>query len=90
MAASPKKTSLDSLRRSFPKSESVSAALLDRSEVLKAEFLEGRPTPDPVVVQYWARYAEIFTPESLKSADPQVFKDFANSNIGANPGNMSA
>jgi hypothetical protein len=89
VVAPPKSANLDSLRQRFPNPDNVPAARRDRAAALKAEFLEHRPTSDPVVVQYWARYQEIFTLEGLKSADPQVFKDFANSHIGAYPGNMS-
>jgi hypothetical protein len=57
-----------------------------RSEVLKAEFLDTvRGEPYPVVEEYWAKYQKVFR----GGGTAQDLKDFANSPIGASPGNMS-
>lgn len=45
--------------------------------------------PDPRVAPYRATYQEIFSRDGLATADPQAFKNFANANIGANPGTMT-
>lgn len=90
--ASPQKVALPTLaeiRQRFPKPGDVDPAKLARADELKAEFLAREPEPEPNVAPYWAKYQQIFSAKGLPTADPQDFKDFANSNIGANPGNMS-
>jgi hypothetical protein len=82
-------TTFDDLRRRFPGPEDVPEHARRAAEDLKAQFLRRHPVVDPAVVSFWHRYQEVFSPEGLYAADPQEFKDFANSNIGANPGNMS-
>lgn len=80
----------ESLRNRFPGPADVDPAVMARVDVLKAEFLATvRTDPDPRVAPYWDKYQQVFSRTGLAEADPQDFKDFANSNIGANPGNMS-
>jgi hypothetical protein len=67
----------------------VDPAKLARTNELKAEFLRREPEPVPNVAPYWAKYQKVFSASGLRLADPQDLKDFANSNVGANPGNMS-
>jgi len=75
--------------RRFPDPSQVTAARREHVEQLKKTFLERQPQVDPRVTPYWTRYQQVFSPAGLLTAHPQDFKDFANSNIGANPGNMS-
>lgn len=81
--------SLDEIKRRFPKPEDVDPRKLARANELKAEFLRREPEPVLNVAPYWTRYQQVFSAEGLPKADPRDLKDFANSNIGANPGNMS-
>lgn len=81
--------SLEDIRRRFPSPDDVDPQRLARANELKAEFLRRAPEPEPNVAPYWERYQRIFSPDGLRVADAQDLKDFANSNIGANPGNMS-
>ena len=60
-----------------------------RVEALKAEFLEAQPSLADDVVAYWAHYQEVFSREGLRACRPRDLKDFANSDVGARPGNMS-
>ena len=90
--AAPQKVALPTLeeiRQRFPKPGDVDPHRLARAAELKAEFLKHEPEPEANVAPYWARYQHVFSAAGLPGADPQDFKDFANSNIGANPGNMS-
>lgn len=81
--------SLAELKSRFPKPGDVDAENLARADMLKTEFLRRSPQPAPDVAPYWAKYQQIFSANGLVHAAPQDLKDFANSNIGANPGNMS-
>lgn len=80
---------LAEIRQRFPKPGDVDAARLERAQQLKVEFLKREPEPEANVAPYWAKYQGIFSPAGLEVATPQDLKDFANSSIGANPGNMS-
>lgn len=80
---------LQEIRQRFPKPGDVDPARLARAAELKAEFLKHEPEPEANVAPYWAKYQQVFSEVGLPGAIPQDFKDFANSNIGANPGNMS-
>lgn len=62
------------------------AHLVDR---IKSRWLRENPAPTADVAPYWALYQHVFSPEGLQSSDPQLLKDFANSRVGAAPGNMS-
>ncbi|MEU6500260.1 MULTISPECIES: hypothetical protein [Streptomyces] len=81
--------SFESLRASFPKPEDVDPERLERVARLKARYLAVKPDFDPRVAAYWSKYQAVFTPEGLRACDPQVLKDFANSEIGARPGNQA-
>lgn len=80
---------LEDIKKRFPKPGDVDPQKLARANKLKVEFLEREPEPDPNVAPYWAKYQQVFSADGLTRANPQDLKDFANSNIGANPGNMS-
>ncbi|MEU1182345.1 hypothetical protein ABZ464_32840 [Streptomyces sp. NPDC005820] len=79
----------DALKSRFPKPEDVDPRRLERAARLKAQYLTNRPDFDPEVAAYWARYQKIFSPEGLRTSDPRALKDFANSDIGAHPGNQA-
>lgn len=80
---------LEDIKKLFPKPGDVDPTKLARANELKAEFLAREPEPDPSVAPYWARYQHVFSAEGLPGANPRDLKDFANSSVGANPGNMS-
>jgi hypothetical protein len=80
---------LAEIRQRFPKPGDVDPDRLARAAELKAEFLLREPEPESNVAPFWTKYQGIFSAAGLPTADPQDLKDFANSNIGANPGNMS-
>ncbi|MEQ4565266.1 hypothetical protein [Paenarthrobacter sp. CAP02] len=80
---------LEEIKKRFPQPTDVDPERLEIVRRLKTEFLRREPEPVPNVAPYWARYQQIFSAEGLQKADPQEFKDFGNSNVGANPGNMS-
>jgi hypothetical protein len=80
---------LEDIKKRFPKPGDVDPEKLARANELKAEFLGREPEPVPNVAPYWSKYQQVFSAEGLPKADPQDLKDFANSNVGANPGNMS-
>ncbi|MDT9591606.1 hypothetical protein RDV89_00910 [Nocardioides zeae] len=85
----PSLPTLADIRRRFPRPEDVDPKRLAHAQVLKEDFLRRNPVPAPEVTAYWDRYRAIFSAEGLPDAAPQDLKDFANSNVGANPGNMS-
>ena len=76
-------------KKRFPGPEQVSPARLELVAVLKADFLRAHPVPQSDVGPYWARYQQVFSREGLAACNPQDLKDFANTEIGARPGNMS-
>ncbi|SDE60903.1 hypothetical protein [Auraticoccus monumenti] len=73
----------------FPGRDDVSASTWERVDQAKVDFLTHQPETDPAVAPYFARYREIFSADGLDGCDPQDLKDFANSSIGASPGNQS-
>ncbi|MFJ8112461.1 hypothetical protein [Streptomyces sp. NPDC096132] len=79
----------DDLRARFPKAEDVEPAVLERADRLKERYLATRPGFDPEVAAYWEKYQRIFSPDGLRTCDPRLLKDFANSDVGAHPGNQS-
>jgi hypothetical protein len=85
----PKPLTLDQIRRRFPGTDEVDPGRLKRAQELKSQFLELQPQQESPVAAYWAKYQYVFSADGLPSADPQDLKDFANSGVGANPGNMS-
>ncbi|KRF05830.1 hypothetical protein ASH00_09085 [Arthrobacter sp. Soil782] len=80
---------LDEIKKRFPKPGDVDPVKLARVDELKADFLRREPEPVPNVAPYWKKYQWVFSAEGLPTADPQDLKNFANSSVGANPGNMS-
>jgi len=90
--ASPQKRpsySFDDLKTRFPKPEDVEHERLDRATRLKEQYLATKPDLEPEVAVYWAKYQKIFSPQGLQTCDPRALKDFANSDIGAHPGNQA-
>jgi hypothetical protein len=80
---------LAEIKARFPQPGDVEPAALARAQELKARFLTDVSDPDARVAPHWGKYQDAFSTDGLLRVDPQVLKDFANSNIGANPGNMS-
>ncbi len=76
-------------RAAFPGPEDVPPAARARANQLKAAFLDARPMPDPEVASFWSRYQRAFSADGLPEADPATLKFFANTDVGAHPGNMS-
>ena len=89
MVAAPVDTFAEAGKR-FPNPEKAEPARLARVEGLKQEFLRLKPEPRPAVVEYWHRYQQVFSPDGLRKFDPHNLKDFAITEIGARPGNMSS
>ncbi|WP_154604949.1 hypothetical protein [Arthrobacter sp. AQ5-05] len=81
--------SLQDIKQRFPKPGNVDPVKLARANELKGEFLRQEPEPVPNVAPYWAKYQQVFSAKGLAGVNPQDLKDFANSSVGANPGNMS-
>ncbi|WP_458248516.1 hypothetical protein [Streptomyces sp. MAI_2237] len=81
--------SLDDLKARFPKPEDVEPERLERAARLKAQYLASRPDFEPGVAAYWAKYQQIFSLDGLRTCDPRALKDFANSEVGAHPGNQA-
>jgi len=77
------------LRDRFPDRSSVDPDRLARVEELKTVFLLERSVPDPDVLAYWERYQGLFSAGNIADCEAQDLKDFANSTVGAAPGNMS-
>ncbi|MEI5525468.1 hypothetical protein WB401_12955 [Streptomyces brasiliscabiei] len=91
-SATPQKNlshSFDDLRARFPKPEDAEPRWLERAARLKAQYLTAKPDFDPGVAAYWAKYQEIFSRDGLRTCDPRLLKDFANSDVGAHPGNQA-
>ncbi|MGQ4364086.1 hypothetical protein [Streptomyces sp. SAS_272] len=77
------------LKARFPKAEDVEPGVLERVDRLKTRYLASRPGFDPDVAAYWEKYRRIFSREGLYACDPRALKDFANSDVGARPGNQA-
>ncbi|MGW7026072.1 hypothetical protein ACWGFX_02560 [Streptomyces xanthophaeus] len=77
------------LKARFPKPEDVDPARRERVDRLKEQYLAVRPGSAPEVAAYWAKYRRVFSPEGLRTGSPRLLKDFANSEIGARPGNQA-
>ena len=73
----------------LPKPEDVDPRWLARANDLKSEYLTTHPGFDPGVAAYWAKYQQIFSCDGLWRCDPADLKRFANSDVGANPGNQA-
>ncbi|MEU5346172.1 hypothetical protein AB0H18_35985 [Streptomyces sp. NPDC020766] len=90
--ASPQKQppyAFSDLKARFPKPEDVEPERLGRVSRLKARYLVTKPDFEPEVALYWAKYQKVFSPDGLRTCDPRVLKDFANSDVGAHPGNQA-
>jgi len=81
--------SIDDLRKRFPSPEDVKPDILDRADLLKHQYLKDHPSSTAQAVEFRERYRQVFSKEGLKDAAPQDLKDFANSSLAGNPGNMS-
>lgn len=81
--------SFSDLKARFPKPEDVEPRWQERATRLKERYLATKPGFDPEVAVYWAKYRQIFSPDGLRTSDPRLLKDFANSDIGAHPGNQA-
>jgi len=81
--------SFNDLKARFPKPEDVEPRWMERAVQLKEQYLATKPGFDPEVAAYWAKYQEVFSPEGIRTCDPRLLKDFANSDVGAHPGNQS-
>ncbi|MFJ4790067.1 hypothetical protein [Streptomyces sp. NPDC088794] len=81
--------SFTDLKARFPKPEDLEPQWLERAARLKEQYLATKPGFDPEVAAYWARYQKIFSPDGLLTCDPRSLKDFANSDVGAHPGNQA-
>jgi hypothetical protein len=81
--------SIDDLRKRFPSPEDVKPDILDRADLLKQQYLKDHPSSTAQAVEFRERYRQVFSKEGLKDAAPQDLKDFANSSLAGNPGNMS-
>jgi hypothetical protein len=79
----------ESLKVAFPTADDVRPEVRKRVEALIDTFLETQPQTDPQVAPYWTKYQQIFSEGGLWEADPEDLKAFANSSVGAHPGNMS-
>jgi hypothetical protein len=82
-------TTYESLKLGFPSAEDVRPEVRARVSELAAEFRRDSPATHPDVALYWAKYQQIFSTDGLWTAEPDDLKAFANSSIGAHPGNMS-
>jgi hypothetical protein len=80
---------LEDIKERFPRPGDIDPEKRKRANELKAEFLKREPEPEPNVAPFWDKYQQVFSAQGLPRANPQDLKDFANSNVGANPGNMS-
>lgn len=76
-------------RDAFRRAESPDAQRMECVKELKHAYIAKFPREDTTVGPYWARYQQVFSRDGLAACDPQDLKDFANSTVGANPGNMS-
>lgn len=81
--------SFEVLKARFPRAEDVDPERLERVARLKEQYLAVKPDFDPRVAAYWSTYQQVFAPDGLRTCNPQVLKDFANSEIGARPGNQA-
>ena len=88
-ATNTRALSFNELKGRFPKPEDVDPRWMTRANGLKAAYLAAHPDFDPGVADYWAKYQRIFSPEGLWACDPADLKRFANSDVGANPGNQA-
>ena len=82
-------SSFDKAWLRFPTPAMVTSGRAARVAELKQQFLAITPVEDPAVAPYWRHFQQVFSRNGLWTCKPQDLKDFANSDVGANPGNMS-
>ncbi|WNB86440.1 hypothetical protein [Cellulomonas sp. ATA003] len=87
--APKQRDTIDAQRTAFHTAHTLTPARRQSVETLKGQFIADHPVPQPEVAEYWARYQQIFSAEGLQHCDPRALKDFANTETGAHPGNMS-
>jgi hypothetical protein len=85
----PAVQTIDSLHAEFPTAADVRPEVRERVMLLQSDFLMNRPEPDPELLEYRARYQELFSRDGLPTASPAAIYEFANTATVANPGNMS-
>ncbi len=85
----PRAISFAQARAEFGTSHAVPDEASARYQRLKRQFLESRPEPQPAVAEFWRRYQRIFSSDGITTASPHDLKYFANSDVGARPGNMA-
>lgn len=73
----------------FPTEDDLTDATRTRVAALKRRFLTRQPAPDPAVEPYFREYRRIFSEQGLPAVEPARLKAFANSTVGAHPGNMA-
>lgn len=78
-------SSFDTAWLKFPTPALVSSGRHARVEELKQQFLAMKPVEDFAVAPYWRHYQQVLSREGLWTCKPQDLKDFANSDVGANP-----
>lgn len=81
--------SSNDLTARLPRAEDVKPEWLERATRLKEQYLAAKPDLAPGVAVYWAKYQQIFSRDGLRTCDPRLLKDFANSDVGAHPGNQA-
>lgn len=77
------------LRNELPGPSDVDPGRVAAVGAAKARFLARPRDPGGRVAQFVADYQQVFSADGLAVCAPAVLKDFANSNLGCNPGNMS-
>lgn len=87
--APPPVDTLENAKERFNQLGQVDPERADRVQELKADFLRTNPEPQPDVAAYWTTYQDVFSREGLHTCARHLLKDFANSNVGASPGNMA-
>jgi hypothetical protein len=81
--------SFDEVKARFPKPDDVAPKILARADRLKSDFLRHSTGAAPAIAPYWTKYQQAFSRQGLWECDPKLLKDFANSDIGAHPGNQA-
>ena len=85
----PSSLSISELKSRFSSTSRVETSARARAEQLKREYLKQHPSPGARETEFRSRYRALFSKAGLPTAIPQDLKDFANANVGGNPGNMS-
>ncbi|WP_291081554.1 hypothetical protein [Dietzia sp. UBA5065] len=77
------------VRGELPGPSDADAGRVAEVEAVKIQFLARPRDSGSKVAGYLEGYQQVFSSVGLAACAPGVLKDFANSNIGCNPGNMS-